>query len=408
MSFTYLDYAATTPLSEAVKSTLIETISNQNNFFNAGSSTYEQAEVIANKIELARQDIAFTIDVLPREIIFTSGATESNNLAIKGAAFAYKDSGNHIITSKVEHKAVLDVCHYLETQCFEVTYLDVDSTGNIDIAELKKAITDRTILISLMAVNNELGTKNDLYKIGQIAKNHKIIFHVDAAQGYGKIDIDIKIMGIDLLSVSGHKIYGPKGIGFLYVRSKSPRVKLHKQIHGGTQEFSLRAGTLANHQIFALATACKEMFEKKIVNYRLVLELRDLFLSKLVGFEVLPLNQGDSLSGSGMTAVKINTDLENSYPGILNITFMGVKAEALLAMLDGICLSMGSACNSEAVQPSHVLAAIGLSADEADSTIRVAFGILTTKQEILVVVKLINEKIELLKTISPYKESAYV
>lgn len=393
MGFTYLDYAATTPLSEAVKNTLIESINNSDDFFNSGSSNYEQGEIISQKIELARETIAATIRVLPREIVFTSGATESNNLAIKGVAFAHKHKGNHIITSKAEHKAVLDVCKYLEIQGFEVSYLDVDSTGEIDTKELERAITNKTILISLMAVNNELGSINSLHEIGRIAKNNKIIFHVDAAQAYGKIDLSIKDMGIDLLSMSGHKIYAPKGVGFLYVRSKAPKVKLDKQIHGGTQEFDLRAGTLANHQIFALAAACQEMFKQKEKNYLYVLELRNLFLNELY---------------EEQCGIRINTDLDNSYPGILSISFKGIKAESLLAMLDGICLSMGSACNSQAVEPSHVLSAIGLSAKEADSTIRVSFGIITTKQEVLTTVKLMKERVELLRTISPGKESVYV
>ena len=441
MGFTYLDYAATTPLSEAVKSTLVETISNQNDFFNSGSSTYEQAEIVSHKIELARKDIAETMDVFPREIIFTSGATESNNLAIKGLAFAYKQKGNHIITSKAEHKAVLDVCKHLEVEGFEVSYLDVDNFGKISTKELKRAITDKTILISLMAVNNELGTVNDLYEIGQLAKKNKIIFHVDAAQAYGKIDLDIKGMGIDLLSMSGHKIYAPKGVGFLFVRSKSPRVKLHKQIHGGIQESNLRAGTLANYQIFALVTACKEMFAKKEQNYQHVLAMRDLFLSELYSSEILKQVQNDGKKGSRQDfdddrivpckvlpflatqptpwipnqvwdrlegECQLNTDLKNSYPGILSITFKGVKGEVLLAMLDGVCLSMGSACNSQAVEPSHVLGAIGLSADEADSTIRISFGLMTTKQEVLIVTKLLKEKIGLLRAISPSKEGDYV
>ena len=403
MGFTYLDYAATTPLSEAVKNTLIETISNHDDFFNSGSSTYEQAEIVGHKIKLARKDIAETIGVLPREIVFTSGATESNNLAIKGVAYDYKHKGNHIITSKAEHKAVLDVCKHLEAEGFEITYLSVDSTGKINPKELENAITDKTILISLMAVNNELGTINDLKAIGQIAKQHKVIFHVDAAQAYGKIDLDIENMGIDLLSMSGHKIYAPKGVGFLFVRSKAPRVKLQKQIHGGTQEFNLRAGTLANYQIFALATACKDMFAKKEQNYNHVLELRDLFLGE---FKVLPrlATQSTPSTLEGECCFQINTNLDSSYPGILSISFKGIKAEALLAMLDGVCLSMGSACNSQAVEPSHVLAAIGLSADEADSTIRVSFGLITTKQEVLDVAKLVKEKVDLLRAIAPSKE----
>ncbi|MCL4120630.1 UNVERIFIED_CONTAM: hypothetical protein GTU68_023344 [Idotea baltica] len=318
MSFIYLDYAATTPLSKRVKSILVDSINDDTSFFNSGSSTYEQAEEIKNQIEQARATIADTINVLPREIVFTSGATESNNLAIKGVAYAYKNKGNHIITSKAEHKAVLDVCKHLEMEGFEVTYLDVNHHGQIDVEDLRKSITPNTILVSLMAVNNELGTKNNLLDIGGVTKQNKILFHVDAAQGYGKVDVDINAMNIDLLSVSGHKIYAPKGVGFLYVRSKAPRVKLAKQIHGGSQEYNLRAGTLANQQIFALAQA-------------------------------------------------------------------------------------SSACNSQAIEPSHVLTAIGLSAEDADSTIRISFGTMTNKQEIVIVANKMLEKISLLNAIFPQK-----
>ncbi len=417
MGFIYLDYAATTPLSKAVKNTLIDSVSNQNDFFNSRSSTYEQAEIVNYKIEMARKDIADTIGVVPREIVFTSGATESNNLAIKGVALAYRHEGNHIITSKAEHKAVLDVCIYLETQGFEITYLDVDGFGRVNTHDLELAITDKTILISIMAVNNELGSINDIYEIGRLAKENKVIFHVDAAQAYGKSDLVIKNMGIDLLSMSGHKIYAPKGVGFLFVCSKAPRVKIYKQIHGGAQESNLRAGTLANYQIFALSTACKEMFAKKELNYQHVSAMRDLFLGELYIYEIQNQVQDDGdgvqyddscVEGECRLQFQLNTDLKNSYPGILSITFKGVKGEALLAMLDGICLSMGSACNSQAVEPSHVLGAIGLSSDEADSTIRVSFGLMTTKQEVLMVAKLIKEKVGLLRAISPSKRGVHV
>jgi cysteine desulfurase len=389
MSFIYLDYAATTPLSKRVKSILIDSINDELSFFNSGSSTYEQAEEIKNQIEQARATIADTINVLPREIVFTSGATESNNLAIKGVAFAYKHKGNHIITSKVEHKAVLDVCKHLETEGFEITYLDVNHHGQIDIEDLKKSITPKTILVSLMAVNNELGTKNNLLDVGRLTKLNKILFHVDAAQGYGKAYIDIKAMNIDLLSVSGHKIYAPKGVGFLYVRSKAPRVKLAKQIHGGSQEYNLRAGTLANQQIFALAQASKDMFENFDKNFDYISYLRRVFLDVL-----LP-------NVEAKEQVVINTPLECSYPSILNLTIKNIKAETLLAMLPNTCISTGSACNSQAIEPSHVLTAIGLSAEDADSTIRISFGIMTTKQEVITVANKILEKISLLNAISP-------
>lgn len=391
MSFIYLDYAATTPLSNRVKSVLVDSINDDTSFFNSGSSTYEQAEEIKNQIEQTRATIADTINVLPREIIFTSGATESNNLAIKGVAYACKNKGNHIITSKAEHKAVLDVCKYLETEGFEITYLDVNHHGQINIEELKESITPNTILVSLMAVNNELGTKNNLLDIGGVTKQNKILFHVDAAQGYGKVNIDIKAMNIDLLSVSGHKIYAPKGVGFLYVRSKATKVKLAKQIHGGSQEYNIRAGTLANQQIFALAQASKEMFENFDKNFDYISNLRRVFLDMLLS------------NVETKEQVVINTSLEYSYPGILNLTIKNIKAETLLAMLPNICLSTGSACNSQAIEPSHVLTAVGLSAEYADSTIRISFGIMTTKYEVITVANKMLEKISLLNAISPQK-----
>ncbi|API86496.1 cysteine desulfurase family protein [Francisella uliginis] len=389
MSLIYLDYAATTPLSAKVKQTMLDSISDDNDFFNSGSSTYEQAELVKSKIELARSGIATTLGVLPREIIFTSGTTESNNLAIKGVAYSYKNKGNHIITSKAEHKAVLDICGFLEEQGFEVTYLDVNEFGEVDIKQLRESIKDQTILVSIMAVNNELGTKNNLLEIGKITREKGIVFHVDAAQGYGKVDINTKEMNIDLLSVSGHKLYAPKGVGFLYVRSKRPKIKLIKQIHGGAQEFSLRAGTLANYQIFALGEACKEMFAKKEQNIKHVKKMRDQFLETIHQIE----------------NIKINTNLDNSYPGILSVTFLGIKGETLLAMLDGICLSMGSACNSQAVEPSHVLTAIGLTSDQAEATIRVSFGLQTTQQQVIQAASSIKQQVELLRALSPRGET---
>ena len=385
MKLIYLDYAATTPISDNVKKIMVDTITNNIDFYNSGSSTYDGGEIVKNKIEASRKTISNTLKVLPREIIFTSGATESNNLAIKGVAESYKNKGNHIITSKIEHKAVLDVCKYLESLGFNITYLDVDHNGVIDPIDVAKAITDETILVSLMAVNNELGVINDLKTIGDITKSRNVLFHVDAAQGYGKIDLDVHDMNIDMLSVSGHKIYGPKGVGFLYVRSKRPRVKLTKHIHGGDQEFGLRAGTLANHQIFALAMACNDMFKVKDHNYSHVLQLRNIFLDEMQTVECM----------------QINTPLKQSYPGIINITFKGIKAETLLSMLDGACMSVGSACNSLAVEPSHVLAAIGLSQNQSDSTIRVSFGLMRTKNDIQEVTKIMKNKIGILEAISP-------
>ncbi|MFC4891914.1 cysteine desulfurase family protein [Pseudofrancisella aestuarii] len=388
----YFDYAATTPLSEKVKGVMVNNILSNIDFGNSGSVTHKFGELANKNIESARKKIADTLGVLPREIIFTSGATESNNLAIKGVLESYQNRGNHIITSKIEHKAVLEVCQYLETKGFYVTYLDVDNKGNINLEDLENAITEQTVLISLMAVNNELGVKNDLSKIGKIAKRNNVLFHVDAAQGYGKIDINVKDMNINLLSVSGHKIYGPKGIGFLYVSSKSPKVKLQKQTHGGAQEFSKRAGTLANHQILGLSIAAEEIFSNKEENLLYIENLRDVFLKEL--------NKEDY--------IKINTDLDNSYEGILNITFELIKGETLLAMLDEFALSMGSACTSSSIEPSHVLTAIGLTAEEADSTLRISFGIMTTVESVKSLAEAINHKVRLLRSLLPNKDYADV
>lgn len=282
----------------------------------------------------------------------------------------------------------MDVCKFLETQGFEVTYLDVNQFGEVDLKQLKKSITPQTILVSLMVVNNELGTQNNLMEIGKITKQNGVLLHVDAAQGYGKVDIDVKAMNIDLLSVSGHKLYAPKGVGFLYLRSKRPKVKLIKQIHGGTQEFNLRAGTLATYQIFALATAAKEMFVKKEQNFEYVSKMQQMFLGII----------------HKLANIRINTDLENSYPGILSITFLGVKGETLLALVDGVCMSMGSACNSHAVEPSHVLSAIGLTAVEAESTLRISFGLQTTQVQVIQAANLLKEKVQLLRALSPQGE----
>ena len=384
----YLDNASTTELSASVKRIMVECLTNNEMFGNYSSNTHDLGFKTKKLLDKARQDIANKLNALDREIIFTSGATESNNLAIKGVAYQYRNKGKHIITSKVEHKAVLDVCEYLKKDGFEITYLSPNSKGEISYQQVKNAIKQDTILVSLMAVNNELGTKNNLLEIGKITKEKKIIFHVDGAQGFGKIDIDINKMNIDLLSVSGHKIYGPKGIGFLYVRSKRPRIKLQKQIHGGSQEFSLRAGTLANHQILGLAEAVNFIYENKQEKTNKIKQLRDIFLSKI----------------KTLNNVQINTDINNSYYGILNITFNNIKAETLIAMLKNVAISMGSACNSHSIEPSHVLSAIGLTPKQADSTIRVSFGLMNNLEEVERVAIDIVEKVSLLRKILPFRE----
>ena len=380
----YLDYASTTPVADEVVAQMLKYLGFDNAFGNPASNTHDYGWQAKEAVDNARLQVAHLINAEAREIVFTSGATESDNLAIKGVADAYLNRGKHIITSMIEHKAVMDTCAYLETKGYVVTYLKPDAKGQISLEQIKNALTKETILVSIMAVNNELGTTYPLAEIGALCRERKVLFHVDAAQGVGKIEIDVKVMHIDLLSISAHKIYGPKGIGALYVRRK-PKVKLTPLIHGGGHEQGFRSGTLATHQIVGLGSACELMSSKQNELNKHVHELRKQFLQ---GINVLP-------------ELIINTPLDNSYAGIVNITFKGVDGESLVAMLYQLAVSMGSACNSASVEPSFVLSAIGLTQQQAHASLRFSFGRYTTSADIDIATAAIVDVVTKLRALSP-------
>ena len=381
----YLDYAATTPVDKRVAEKMIPYLTET--FGNPASSSHAFGWVAEEAVEKARADIAALINADPKEIVFTSGATESDNLAIKGAANFYKTKGKHLITVKTDHKAVLDTMRELERQGFEVTYLGVQENGLIDLEELKAAIRDDTILISVMWVNNEIGVVQDIPAIGEICRERKIIFHVDAAQACGKVPVDVEAAKIDLLSMSGHKVYGPKGIGALYVRRK-PRVRLEAQMHGGGHERGFRSGTLPTHQIVGMGEAfriAKEELEQDMAHYR---KLRDIFLKGIEGIE----------------EVYINGDLEHRAPNNLNVSFNFVEGESLIMAVKELAVSSGSACTSASLEPSYVLRALGRNDELAHSSLRITFGRMTTEEEVQFAAELIKSKIDKLRELSPLWE----
>ena len=381
----YLDYAATTPVDKRVAEKMIPYLTET--FGNPASSSHAFGWAAEEAVEKARADIAALINADPKEIIFTSGATESDNLAIKGAANFYKTKGKHLITVKTEHKAVLDTMRELERQGFEVTYLGVQENGLIDLEELKAAIRPDTILISVMWVNNEIGVVQDIPAIGEICRERKIIFHVDAAQACGKVPVDVEAAKIDLLSMSGHKVYGPKGIGALYVRRK-PRVRLEAQMHGGGHERGFRSGTLPTHQIVGMGEAfriAKEELEQDMAHYR---KLRDIFLKGIEGIE----------------EVYINGDLEHRAPNNLNVSFNFVEGESLIMAVKELAVSSGSACTSASLEPSYVLRALGRNDELAHSSLRITFGRMTTEEEVQFAAELIKSKIGKLRELSPLWE----
>ena len=381
----YLDYAATTPVDKRVAEKMIPYLTET--FGNPASNSHAFGWEAEEAVEKARADIAALINADPKEIVFTSGATESDNLAIKGAANFYKTKGKHLITVKTEHKAVLDTMRELERQGFEVTYLGVQENGLINLEELKAAIRDDTILISVMWVNNEIGVVQDIPAIGEICRERKIIFHVDAAQACGKVPVDVEAAKIDLLSMSGHKVYGPKGIGALYVRRK-PRVRLEAQMHGGGHERGFRSGTLPTHQIVGMGEAfriAKEELEQDMAHYR---KLRDIFLKGIEGIE----------------EVYINGDLEHRAPNNLNVSFNFVEGESLIMAVKELAVSSGSACTSASLEPSYVLRALGRNDELAHSSLRITFGRMTTEEEVQFAAELIKSKIGKLRELSPLWE----
>lgn len=381
----YLDYAATTPVDKRVAEKMIPYLTEQ--FGNPASNSHSFGWAAEEAVEQARADIAALIHADSKEIVFTSGATESNNLAIKGAAHFYKSKGNHLITVKTEHKAVLDTMRELERQGYDVTYLDVQENGLVDLDVLKAAIRDDTILISCMWVNNEIGVVQDIAAIGEICRERKIIFHVDAAQACGKVNVDVEAAKVDLLSMSAHKVYGPKGIGALYVRRK-PRVRLEAQMHGGGHERGFRSGTLPTHQIVGMGEAfriAKEELEQDRAHY---LKLRDIFLKGIEDIE----------------EVYINGDLEQRAPNNLNVSFNFVEGESLIMAVKELAVSSGSACTSASLEPSYVLRALGRNDELAHSSLRITFGRMTTEEEVQFAAELIKSKIGKLRELSPLWE----
>ncbi len=380
----YFDYSATTPVDPRVVEKMVECLTLEGNFGNPASRSHVFGWKAEEAVEEARQHVANLVNCDPREIVWTSGATEADNLALKGAAHFYKSRGKHIITSKIEHKAVLDSCRQLEREGFEVTYLDPDNKGMIAPEVVEKAIREDTILVSLMHVNNEIGVINDIKAIGEICREKKVIFHVDAAQSTGKIDIDLEDMKVDLMAFSAHKTYGPKGIGALYVRRK-PRIRLEAQMHGGGHERGMRSGTLATHQIVGMGEAFRIAKEEMHEETKRVIALRDRFLK---GFE-------------GMEEVYINGDLEHRIPHNLNISFNFVEGESLIMALKDLAVSSGSACTSASLEPSYVLRALGMNDELAHSSLRFSIGRFTTEEDVDIAIAKVKQAVGKLRELSP-------
>ncbi|MGF1725093.1 IscS subfamily cysteine desulfurase [Photobacterium nomapromontoriensis] len=387
----YFDYSATCPVDPRVAEKMMQCLTMDGTFGNPASRSHRYGWQAEEAVDTARENIAELLNADPREIVFTSGATESDNLAIKGAAHFYAKKGKHVITCKTEHKAVLDPCRQLEREGYEVTYLEPESNGLVDLAKLCDAIREDTVLLSLMHVNNEIGVIQDIATIGEMCREKKVIFHVDAAQSAGKLPIDVQAMKVDLISLSAHKIYGPKGIGALYVRRK-PRIRLEAQMHGGGHERGFRSGTLATHQIVGMGEAFRIAKEDMDKDYQHALALRDRLLSGLEGIE----------------AMTINGDMAQRLPNNLNISFAFVEGESLLMALKDLAVSSGSACTSASLEPSYVLRALGLNDELAHSSIRFSFGRFTTEEEVDYAASQIRDAVEKLRDMSPlwdmYKE----
>ncbi|MCF7355592.1 IscS subfamily cysteine desulfurase [Vibrio sp. CK2-1] len=387
----YFDYSATCPVDQRVAEKMVQFMTMDGTFGNPASRSHRFGWQAEEAVDHAREQIADILNADPREIVFTSGATESDNLAIKGAAHFYGKQGKHIITCKTEHKAVLDPCRQLEREGYEVTYLEPESTGLIDIEKFKAALREDTVLVSIMHVNNEIGVIQDIEAIGELCRANKTIFHVDAAQSAGKLPIDTKALKVDLISLSAHKIYGPKGIGALYVRRK-PRIRLEAQMHGGGHERGFRSGTLATHQIVGMGEAFAVAKQDMQKDYDHALALRNRLLDGI----------------KDMEAVTINGDLEQRLPNNLNVSFAFVEGESLLMALKDLAVSSGSACTSASLEPSYVLRALGLDDELAHSSVRFSFGRFTTEEEIDYAVKQIRVAVDKLRDMSPlwdmYKE----
>lgn len=380
----YFDYAATTPVDPRVAQKMSECLLAEGVFGNPASRSHQFGWEAEEAVEIARRQVADLVNCDSREIVWTSGATESDNLALKGVAHFYKNRGNHIVTSKIEHKAVLDSCRQLEREGFEVTYLDPASNGLISPESVAAAIREDTLVVSIMHVNNEIGVVNDIAAIGEITRQRKVIFHVDAAQSAGKIDIDLQELKVDLMSFSAHKVYGPKGVGVLFVRRK-PRVRLEAQIHGGGHERGMRSGTLATHQLVGMGEAFRIAKEEMHTEAARILALKERMWN---GFK-------------DMEEVFINGDIHRRVPGNLNVSFNFVEGESLIMSLTDLAVSSGSACTSASLEPSYVLRALGLNDEMAHSSLRISIGRFTTEEEVDYAIRKIRLAVEKLRELSP-------
>ena len=387
----YFDYSATCPVDPRVAEKMMQHLTLDGCFGNPASRSHRFGWQAEEAVDTAREQIADYLNADPREIVFTSGATESDNLAIKGIAHFYGKKGKHIITCKTEHKAVLDPCRQLEREGFEVTYLEPESNGIIDLNKLAAAMREDTILVSIMHVNNEIGVIQDISAIGELCRDKKVMFHVDAAQSVGKLPLDVQEMKIDLISLSAHKAYGPKGIGALYVRRK-PRIRLEAQMHGGGHERGMRSGTLPTHQIVGMGEAFRLAKAELEQDQAHALALRNRFYDGVKHLE----------------AVYINGDLDQRIAGNLNISFAFVEGESLLMALKDLAVSSGSACTSASLEPSYVLRALGLDDELAHSSIRFSFGRFSTEAEVDHAIEQVCNAVNKLREMSPlwdmYKE----
>lgn len=380
----YLDYSASTPVDPRVAKEMMDCLTMDGNFGNPASRSHVYGWKAEEAVENARRQVADLINADPREIVWTSGATESDNLAIKGVAHFNAKKGKHIITSKIEHKAVLDSCRQLEREGFEVTYLEPDSEGMITAAQVTEAIREDTTLVSLMHVNNEIGVIYDIAAIGEVCRERKVFFHVDAAQSAGKIEIDMATMKVDLMSFSAHKIYGPKGMGALYV-SRKPRVRLEAQMHGGGHERGFRSGTLATHQIVGMGEAFRLAKEEMAKDHRHCLDLRNRLWEGV----------------KDMEQVHVNGSFDQRVSTNINISFAYVEGESLLMSLRDLAVSSGSACTSASLEPSYVLRALGVNDEMAHSSIRFGIGRFTTEEDIDFVIGKIHTAVGKLRELSP-------
>jgi cysteine desulfurase len=385
MGLIYMDHNATTPLDPVVLEAMLPYF--KEHFGNPSSTTHRYGKVAREAVEEARGKVARLINAKPEEIIFTSGATEADNLAIRGVVYAYKDRGNHIITSSIEHKAVLNTSHFLEKEGFKVTYLPVDRYGLVDPGEMKKAITKETIMISVMQVNSEVGTIEPIEEIGKIAKEKGVIFHTDAVQGVGKIETDVSKLNVDLLSLSGHKMYGPKGIGALYIRAG---VRLLPILHGGGQERNLRSGTENVPGIVGLGKACEIAGELMEEERDRLTYLRNKLIKAIL---------------SDIPDSQLNGHPERRVPGNANFSFRGVEGEAIILSMKDFALSSGSACTSASLKPSYVLLAMGIPEAIAHCSIRVGLGRGNTEEQVELLIKGLKENVSRLRKMSPLYES---